>query len=149
MLIIRDITENDREAVIAMMNEFYDSPACLHAVPEENFQRTITEAVAKNPLTRLLVLEEAGGIIGYANLGITWNNEAGGIQVWFDELFFRSHARGKGYGTKVFEWLEKEYPQARRIRLEVTHENTGAIALYKRLGYKELCYYQMIKENES
>ena len=154
MLIIRDITEADREEVVLMMKEFYESPACLHTVPEENFQRTITEAVTNNPLTRILVLEETDSqahrtIAGYANLGITWNNEAGGIQVWFDELFFRSHARGKGYGTQVFQWLEKEYPQARRIRLEVTHENTGAISLYKRLGYEELFYYQMIKENLS
>lgn len=154
MLIIRDITEADRDAVVKMMKEFYESPACLHTVPEENFHRTITEAVNKNPLTRLLVLEEQNGeeppaMAGYANLAVTWNNEAGGIQIWFDELFFKSNARGKGYGTQVFKWLEKEYPQARRFRLEVTKENTGAISLYERLGYEELLYYQMIKDRQA
>lgn len=154
MLMIRDITEADREEVVAMMKEFYGSPACLHTVPEENFHRTITAAIEKSPLARILVLEEtdqspAERITGYANLAITWNNEAGGIQVWFDELFFKSNARGKGYGTEVFQWLEKEYPQARRIRLEVTHKNTRAISLYERLGYEELPYYQMIKDKLS
>ena len=119
--------------------------------PWRKFSPTITAAIEKSPLARILVLEEtdqspAERITGYANLAITWNNEAGGIQVWFDELFFKSNARGKGYGTEVFQWLEKEYPQARRIRLEVTHENTRAISLYERLGYEELPYYQMIKD---
>ena len=47
---------------------------------------------------------------------------------------------------KVFAWVEKEYPQAKRFRLEATYTNKRAIALYERLGYEELHYYQMIKD---
>lgn len=66
--------------------------------------------------------------------------------IWLEELFFKSSCRGKGYGTKVFAWVEKEYPQAKRFRLEATYTNKRAIALYERLGYEELHYYQMIKD---
>ena len=57
MLIIRDVTEADREQAVAMMKEFYKSPACLHEVPEEHFHRTITEAAGPNPAVRLMMLK--------------------------------------------------------------------------------------------
>ena len=77
---------------------------------------------------------------------VSWNNEAGGQQIWFDEMVFNENARGKGYGTQVFAWMEKEYPDVKRIRMEVTRENIRAIALYERLGYKHLDYYQMCQD---
>ena len=52
------------------------------------------------------------------------------MAIWLEELFFKSSCRGKGYGTKVFAWVEKEYPQAKRFRLEATYTNKRAIALY-------------------
>lgn len=112
MLMIRDITEADREEVVAMMKEFYGSPACLHTVPEENFHRTITAAIEKSPLARILVLEEtdqssAERITGYANLAITWNNEAGGIQVWFDELFSKVMPGERDTALKFFSGWKK------------------------------------------
>lgn len=97
--------------------------------------------------SRLLMLEDETGIVGYFLIAITWSNEAGGMVIWLEELFFKETSRGKGYGTQVFAWVEKEYPNAKRFRLEVTEENERAIALYKKLGYRELPYCQMIKGN--
>ena len=73
-------------------------------------------------------------------------NEAGGLTVWLEELYFMENARGKGYGSEVFAWLEQEYAHAKRFRLEATYSNKRAIALYERLGYEELHYFQMIKD---
>lgn len=151
MLIIRDIVPQDKSAVLEMMKDFYNSPACLHAVPEEHFQNTIKEALLGNPAVRILLLEEKNEeeqicVQGYANIVLSWNNEAGGMQIWFDELYLKDSARGKGFGTQVFQWIQKEYPDIRRVRLEVTRENTRAISLYERLGYQELPYYQMCKD---
>lgn len=94
------------------------------------------------------MLEEEGKIVGYLLLAITWSNEAGGIVVWLEELFFKGSFRGKGYGTQVFAWVEKEYPHAKRFRLEAAYNNEKAIALYKRLGYEEMKYYPMVKERQ-
>lgn len=150
MLVIRNVEQRDEAAVIAMMQDFYNSPACLHTVPEENFRNTLREAVSGNPCVRVLLLEEEGPdgaqLLGYAHFTLSWNNEAGGQQIWFDELYLKEAARGKGCGTKVFAWIEEHYPEVRRIRLEVTRENTRAISLYERLGYEELPYYQMCKD---
>lgn len=147
MFTIRDITIDDRDIFIEMAREFYGSPACCHQVPEENFDATIQECLRSKEYARILMLEDETGIVGYFNIAITWSNEAGGQAIWLDELFFTDSSRGKGYGTQVFAWVEKEYPDAKRFRLEATEENERAIALYRRLGYGELPYYQMIKGN--
>ncbi|HIX99282.1 GNAT family N-acetyltransferase [Faecalicatena contorta] len=154
MLIIRTMEKKDEAVILEMMKDFYNSPACLHTVPEENFRRTLAEAVAGNPCVRVLILEEQevndpqaeAVTLGYAHFTVSWNNEAGGEQIWFDELYLKAEARGKGCGTKVFRWIEEHYPDVKRIRLEVTKENTRAISLYERLGYGELPYYQMCKD---
>lgn len=153
-LVIRDMESRDEGAVLEMMKDFYRSPACLHVVPEKNFKNTIREAVSGSPFVRILILEEkdddapsqAARTIGYAHYVVSWNNEAGGQQIWFDELYLKDAARGKGYGTMVFGWMEKNYPDVKRIRLEATKENTRAVSLYERIGYGELPYYQMCKD---
>ncbi len=146
MLNIRDIQESDRQEFFQMAKEFYGGPACDHDVPTEHFEATLQECMRSKEYSRVLMLEDETGVVGYFLLAITWSNEAGGITIWLDELFFKSSSRGKGYGTEVFDWVEKEYPHAKRFRLEATYSNERAISLYSRLGYKELHYYQMIKE---
>lgn len=146
MLHIRDIRKEDRQEFFAMAKEFYGGPACDHDVPEEHFERTLQECMRSREYSRVLMLEDETGVVGYFLIAITWSNEAGGMAIWLEELFFKSSCRGKGYGTKVFAWVEKEYPQAKRFRLEATYTNERAIALYERLGYEELHYYQMIKD---
>lgn len=146
MFTIRDVKETDRDVLFAMEKEFYEGPACDHTVPEENFEATLQECLRSQQYARMLMLEDETGVVGYFNMSLTWSNEAGGQTVLLEELFFKPEARGKGYGTKVFAWVEEEYPDAKRYRLEATPCNEKAIALYKRLGYEGLDYYQMIKE---
>lgn len=148
MLIIRDIKEQDRQEFIAMAKEFYGGPACDHDIPQEHFERTLQECLRSKAYSRVLMLEDETGVVGYFLLAITWSNEAGGMAVWLEELFFKSGSRGKGYGTQAFAWVEQEYPNAKRFRLEATRSNRKAIALYERLGYQELEYYQMIKDRQ-
>lgn len=146
MLRIRDIRETDREEFFEMSKDFYGGPACDHNVPEAHFEATLQECLRSKEYSRTLMLEDETKVVGYLLLAITWSNEAGGMAIWLDELYFKPQCRGKGYGTEVFAWVEKEYPDAKRFRLEATYENKRAIALYGKLGYEELKYYQMIKE---
>lgn len=146
MLKIRDVREEDRQELFAMEKEFYGGPACDHEIPEEHFEATLQECLRSQEYARTLILEDESGIAGYLTIAITWSNEAGGKTIWLDELFLKKSSRGKGYGTQVFAWVEKEYPDAKRFRLEATYSNQKAIALYQRLGYEELKYYQMIKD---
>lgn len=147
-MVIRDIKREEKELFYQMAEDFYSpaSGACLYGINWEHLENTFALCLESNPYARLLFVEEGGEVLGFCMLSFTWSNEVGGMVVLVEELFFREKARGKGYGTKVLAWLEEAYPQARRFRLEATEGNRGAIGLYEKMGYKELPYYQMVKD---
>ena len=66
-----------------------------------------------------------------------------------EELYLKPEHQGKGFGSQVFDWLFEEYRgKVKRFRLEVTKVNDGAIRLYKRRGFEELDYLQMVWDDE-
>jgi len=66
---------------------------------------------------------------------------------WIEEVYVREAFRSKGIGREFFAYLDKVKGSAvTRMRLEVEEDNTRAVALYKKLGYKPLEYAQMIKD---
>lgn len=149
MFVIREMTEQDRDAVMSMVQEFYHSPAVEHEVDAATLEQTFWDAVdPEEGLLRGLLLEEDGGAVGYAYVTFCYSGEMGGRVVFFDEMYFRPRCRGKGYGTRVFRWLKKEYPNYPRFRLEVTEANEKASRLYERLGFRELAYRQMVLDGD-
>lgn len=146
-MIIRDAKQEDKKAVFEMAEDFYNgTDACLRGMDYDHYEKTYALCLTENPYARLLVLEEEGTLQGFCLLSFTWSNESGGFVVLIEELYSRPECRGKGYGKKIMEWLEEEYQEATRFRLEASYQNQKAIDLYQRLGYEELKYYQMIKE---
>ena len=146
---IRPIAEKDREKYLEMTKKFYDSDVVLSPVPPQNFEKTFSLLMAGSPFADAFVFEENETVVGYALLARTWSQEAGGETVWIEELYLEPSARGKGYGTAFFHFLENDYaPNAKRFRLEVEKENEGAVALYERLGFEFFPYDQMKKDRE-
>ena len=96
MLTIRDIREEDREIFFKMEKEFYGGEACIHTVPQEHFEATLQECLRSREHARVLMLEDESGVVGYLLLAFTFSNEAGGLTVWLEELYFMENARGKG-----------------------------------------------------
>ncbi len=145
--LIRDFIESDRTKYIAMSEDFYQTDAVLHSISAENFQQTFDECLKKNLYLRGLALIQEGNVAGYALLSFTWSNEAGGISLLIDEAYITPRYQGQGLGSLLFKFVEDEYKNiAKRIRLEVTSSNSSAIRLYKRLGYEEFRYLQMLKD---
>lgn len=145
---IRDLQSNDKNIFLAMVNEFYSSNAVVHSVDPKNFEITFYAAIEKSPFLRALIIEDEEKPVGYALLSFTYSNEAGGLVVLIEELYLNKFCRGKGIGRQFFQYLEQEYPSAKRFRLEATKENEDAIRLYQRLDYKVLDYIQLIKDTE-
>ncbi len=142
---VRKLRSTDKSEYIKMATEFYNSEAVLYRVPCENFETTFNELMNTDVYAEAFILEYDNQTAGYGLIAKTFSQEAGGVCIWIEELFVKRELRGKGLGNEFFEFLFKNRP-AKRYRLEIEPENEGAIRLYKRLGFKDFEYSQMIKE---
>ena len=143
----RPIEEKDREIYLAMTRKFYASDAVLEPVPNENFEKTFDLLMKGSPFADGFVFTQGENVVGYALLARTWSQEAGGEVIWIEEIYLEPEARGAGYGSAFFRFLEEDYaPEAKRFRLEVEKENEGAVSLYERLGFEFFPYDQMKKD---
>ena len=146
---IRKIRENDRAEFIRLSEEFYSSPAVLHALPRSYHEAIFDEALRSDEYADVYMLEDGGRTVGFGVTAKTFSREAGGKVLWLEELYILEECRGRGLGREYFSFIEnyaREHGFA-RIRLEVEPENVRARSLYERLGYRPLGYLQMTKEN--
>ena len=149
MRTIRPMASGERDAVMAMVTDFYHSPAVEHQVDPAILERAFWDAVdPAQPLIEGLLLLEEDAPVGYCYLTWGYASEMGGKVLIFDELYFKDSCRGKGYGSQVFRRVMAEHPECRRFRLEVTGANEGAARLYERLGFRFLQYNQMVLDAE-
>ena len=152
MLTFQDMTLQDRDIVLPMVDEFYHSDAVDHPAPPEVLERSFLAAADPDePLLRGVLICDGEEAAGYLYVTQCYSAEVGGRCIFIEEIFIQERFRGRGLGGSILTWLEKEYPDARRFRLEVTQVNQGAARLYQRTGYQYLRYDQMVldktKEN--
>lgn len=133
---IRAMQLKDMEEVVGMMRVFYDSPAVIHAAPDEILRQDVKDCVGDCPYIEGYIFEENDRILGYSMVAKSYSTEYGGICVWVEDLYMKEEARGLGIGTAFFSFLDEKYKdQAVRFRLEVEEENERAVAVYKKAGY--------------
>ena len=144
---IRRITKNDRECYVELAEGFYHSPAVLHDIPRSYIERTFDEMMRSDVYVDGFLMEaDEGVVMGYALISKTFSQESGGLAVWVEELYVLPEHQGQGVGSQVFALLEEVYPDCCRFRLEIEPDNEGAERLYRRMGYGDLPYRQMVKE---
>ena len=142
---IRRAEAGDRKNFIDMFKEFYSSEAVIHDIPEDYHEKAFDEIMRSDDYLEGLVLETEGEVVGYALLAKTYSHEAGGLTVWIEELYVRPLYRGRGIGKEFFAYLNKNF-MAKRYRLEIEPDNTGARKLYEKEGFRTLGYVQMCKD---
>lgn len=145
MLTFRDLTPEDHDLVVPMVQAFYRSDAVDHPVDAAILERSFQDAASPaEPLLRGLLIQWEDKPAGYMYLTQCYSAEVGGRCVFLEEIFLKEEYRRRGLGAQVMAWLEGEYPAARRFRLEVTQANQGAVSLYQKAGYTFLRYEQMV-----
>ena len=144
-IMIRDMVPEDKTTFMAMARTFYSSDAVAHDIDNQVIETTFKTAINEPHRIRAFILEDNGIPVGFALTSFYYATEVGGTVVLLEDLYLSKTCRGKGFGSKFIEFIEKEYPAAKRFRLEVAKENTRAIDLYKKLGYKVIEYVQMVK----
>lgn len=142
---IRIATKTDKNLLYTLFSEFYASPAVLHMIPQSYHKTALKELFSPASRQRAYLLEDGETTVGYALLSEKFSHEAGGMELWLEELYLREAARGKGFGGDFFRFLLDTAKQEgiARVRLEVEPENTRAADLYARVGFQPLPYHQM------
>lgn len=144
---IRELRQEDREVFLEMCKKFYQSSAVLHGIPTANMEETFRRVVAGSPYAQGYLLTHQGETAGYLLTSTTYSNEVGGLVIWLEELYLEEKFRGLGLGGAAMEYIRQNCPaDVRRLRLEVTPCNQGAIRLYERKGYEKLDYIQMVQD---
>lgn len=144
MLTFRDMTLDDRDTVLPMVDAFYRSNAVDHPAPREIVERSFLAAAGNEPLLRGTLIFEEGRLAGYLYVTLCYSAEVGGTCVFIEEVYLLPEFRGRGLGRQVLEWIFTQYPDSRRFRLEVTQMNQGAAHLYEKCGFQYLRYDQMV-----
>ncbi len=145
MIEIRKIEERDSEVFLRMAKEFYSGPGVLHEVDPEVLKRTLDEMLSGSPFLEGFIFEKEGKVVGYAELSYSFAPEVGGKSIFIEEIFVDEDHRGQGIGHMFLDYcVSLVSEETRRIRLEATRSNEKAIALYRRYGFEELDYMQMV-----
>jgi len=130
-VILRQATSNDLDALIQLEHRSFR---------EDRISRRSFRRFLEMPRDRLIVAELDGQLAGYC---LVLMNAATRLARIYS-IAVSPDARGRGIGEKLVQEAEKEAVDAGRIvmRLEVREDNDAAIALYRRLGYRQFGTYR-------
>lgn len=142
--IFREMTEQDRGAVLEMMRVFYASPAVRNTGSDAVYQRDIDHCVGPDPCLTGYIFQRERDILGYAMVARSFSTEFGLPCLWLEDLYVRQGWRGGGIGSCFLQYLSDTYPD-RLVRLEVEVENLGARRVYEKQGFASLPYVELYK----
>lgn len=132
---LRRAVERDLDALVALEQAVFAGDR----MALRQFRHHLTA-----PSSDLIVAAHSDGICGYALLF----HRRGSAVARVYSIAVAGHARGQGLGDRLLQRLEstaRAYGLS-EMRLEVRKDNTGALALYERRGYRRfgerLAYYE-------
>ena len=140
---IRKMQRDDGNAVIDMMRKFYTSPAVITNGSEKIFAANVENILRGSPYVEGFVFTVEDKIVGYGITAHSYATEFGGECIWIEDLYIEAEYRGRGIGTKFIQYVKEIYPD-KIFRLETEHDNDAALKIYKRHGFKELPYLEMV-----
>jgi GNAT superfamily N-acetyltransferase len=133
--VLRRATPGDRDAVLAMVAEFY--AVDRHPFDSERVDAALMPLLADDQHGQvwLIGVGDDGRAAGYAVVTWSWSLESGGRDCILDELYIRD--RGRGLGTAALhEIMERSAAYgASAMFLETEAHNHRARAFYARNGF--------------
>ena len=144
---IRKMKRGDEKFVRDMMKKFYNSPAVITDGSEKIFAANVENCLSGSPYVEGFVFVDGKKIIGYGITAHSYATEFGGECIWLEDIFIEAQYRGRGVGSKFIRHVKKIYPD-KIFRLEAEAGNESALKIYKRFGFKELPYLEMVCDGD-
>ena len=141
---IRKIKFEDKVEVISMMKTFYSSEAVFTNGSDEIFEADFNTCIDDSPYLEGYVFTSDEIILGYAMFAKSFSTEFGKSCIWFEDLYLKPEYRGQRIIPKFISYAETVHKDS-VFRLEVEKENAHACYVYKKQGFSELPYCEMVK----
>ncbi|MCI0439271.1 MAG: GNAT family N-acetyltransferase [Chloroflexi bacterium] len=134
----RDYESGDFGEFEAMALGLYSEDTEGQPMSSAKIRSTVRELTARPEKGKIVIFENAEGIVGYAILIFFWSNEYGGDIIHVDELYVKPQWRSRGIASRFFDYLA-DYREERTVALmlEVHSLNRRALDLYLRRGFAQ------------
>lgn len=106
-------------------------------VEDAKFYNTFAEALDAKELISLILFEEDGRVVGFANLMTIFSVWSHGKALILDDLYLIPEARRKGYGKQALMYIEKYAKDigCKRLQFQSELTNPNAMEFYMAMGY--------------
>lgn len=134
--VIREASINDLENILNLENKYFKNPW-----KKNDWEYELT----KNPINKILVIEDDKNIFGFIDFMITFNSAT------ISKIVIEGSYQHKGFAQQLLQSMETMFPKegddiVENVTLEVRESNKSAINLYSKNGYevitKKAHYYQ-------
>ncbi len=127
----------DIDLLTEFMRELYEFDRS--AFDEHVARSALLQILSDDSFGRVWLIQVNGSPVGYVVLTLGFSLEFHGRDAFIDELYIREQYRGCGVGRRAIELVEGACRSSgvRALHLEVEHANTGAQAVYRKLGFKD------------
>lgn len=127
-----------KNPLIQLIFGLYEADAAGETITQAKIEQTIVAFQNTPSLGDIILVTNKNKPIGYAILINYWSNEYGGIIKFIDEIYIDQSFRGRGIGSQFINHLIQErFANAVAFALEVMPNNTRAVELYQKLGFRE------------
>lgn len=104
---------------------------------DEEFRQVFFDGLNSKDKISLLLFEDEGRVVGFANLIYIFSIWAKGKALILDDLFISPEYRGKGYGRRSVELIEQHAKDCgcKRIQFQSETTNPNAMSFYIAIGF--------------
>ncbi|MEU7369176.1 cyclophane-containing RiPP N-acetyltransferase HaaN [Streptomyces hygroscopicus] len=139
---IRPADRRDIQALAELIEEIERFYGSTRIQPLAERQSQVEEALFGSPpmASALLVEDEAGGLAGLAAYSFLWPAAGSSHSLFLKELYVRDTLCRQGVGARLMNELPAlaaARPGCSRVEWMTDHDNPGARAFYKSLGFAE------------
>ena len=129
--------ETDAATLLLFMREYYAFDG--HGFDEGKARTALIRLLRDPNLGEAWLILDGERPVGYIVICFGYSLEWLGRDAFVDEFYLRENYRGRGWGRKTLAFVEEAARaiDVTTLHLEVVYQNTAALEIYRRMGFKE------------